>query len=358
MPDRVDRDRPTAVALLSGGLDSTLAILVLLKQGIRVKAITFLTHFGCDITDSSSCSRNPFPAAEKYGFEVKLCHLADKFLEIVKDPKFGHGRNMNPCIDCRILMLKEAKTYMELIGADFLVTGEVLGQRPMSQRRECFPMIDREAGVEGLVLRPLSARLLPPTIPEQKGLVDRERLYAFRGRTRRPQMALAEELGLDDYPSPAGGCLLTEPTYAARLKDLLTYGSDPELKDIHLLRVGRHFRLSPSCKIVVGRNREENERINSLASRDDMLFTVPGVGSPTTILSGRPSESDILLAASITARYSDAKGQERVNVQVFNTDGRLYTVEVEPATMDLLDRYRIQYVEKRRKKRRGRAIKV
>ena len=148
----VKGEKGRAVALLSGGLDSTLAILVLLRQGIEVTAITFLTHFGCDITDSSSCSRDPFPAAKKYGFEVKLCHLADKFTAIVKNPKFGHGRNMNPCIDCRILMLKEAKGFMGLIGADFLVTGEVLGQRQMSQRQACFPITDREAGVEGFAL--------------------------------------------------------------------------------------------------------------------------------------------------------------------------------------------------------------
>lgn len=352
--------QPTAVALLSGGLDSTLAILVLLKQNIRVKAITFLTQFGCDITDSSSCSRNPFPASERFGFEVKLCHLSDKFMEIVKNPKFGHGKNMNPCIDCRILMLKEAKVYMDLIGADFLVTGEVLGQRPMSQRRECFPMIDREAGVEGLVLRPLSARLMPPTIPEQKGLVDRERLYDFKGRTRKPQMALAEELGLEDYPSPAGGCLLTEPTYATRLRDLLQYSTDPEINEIHLLRVGRHFRLSPACKLVVGRNRSENERILSLASGNDLLLRVPGVGSPVSLLSGTPSDAEIMLSASITARYSDAKGLKRVEVLVYNIKEDLYQLEVEPVEDRVLQQYRIQYVERRRrkKKRQSRTVEV
>ncbi len=352
--------QPTAVALLSGGLDSTLAILVLLKQNIRVKAITFLTQFGCDITDSSSCSKNPFPAAERFGFEVKLCHLADKFMEIVKNPKFGHGKNMNPCIDCRILMLKEAKVYMDLIGADFLVTGEVLGQRPMSQRRECFPMIDREAGVEGLVLRPLSARLMPPTIPEQKGLVDRERLYGFKGRTRKPQMALAEELGLEDYPSPAGGCLLTEPTYATRLRDLLQYSTDPEINEIHLLRVGRHFRLSPVCKLVVGRNRSENERILSLASKNDLLLRVPGVGSPVSLLSGTPSDAEIMLSASITARYSDAKSLKRVEVLVYNIKEDLYRLEVEPVGNPLLEDYRIQYTEKKkkRKRRRNKAVEV
>ncbi len=350
-------DRPKAVALLSGGLDSTLAILVLLRQGIDVKAITFLTHFGCDISDSSSCSRNPMPAAEKFGFEVKLCHLADKFMEIVKNPKYGHGKNMNPCIDCRILMLKEAKTYMDLIGADFLVTGEVLGQRPMSQRGECFPMIDREAGVEGLVLRPLSAKLLPPTIPEQKGLVDRERLYDFKGRTRKPQMALAEELGLDDYPSPAGGCLLTDPTYSYRLKDLLTYNPDPDLREIHLLRVGRHFRTSPTCKIIVGRNKADNEQILSFASSDDVLMKVDGVGSPVTIITGTPTEDDIMVAASMTARYSDAKRQPRVKVTIFSLNGKRGTVETIPIEDSLLEKYRIVSKEQPKKRRRYRKSK-
>ena len=163
-----------AIALYSGGLDSTLAILTVLRQGIEVKAVTFLNHFGCDISDKSSCSKDPFSAAEKFGFEVKLCHLADKFIQIVKDPKFGHGRNMNPCMDCRILMLREAREFMEMTGAEFLITGEVLGQRPMSQRRDALDIIDRETGLRGLVLRPLSAKLLKPTFAEDKGIVKRD----------------------------------------------------------------------------------------------------------------------------------------------------------------------------------------
>ena len=217
---------PEAIALLSGGLDSTLAVLVMLRQGINVTAVSYLTHFGCDISDKSSCSSDASSIAEQFGFTVKLCHLADKFIDIVKKPKYGHGKNMNPCIDCRILMLKEAKKFMELKGADFLVTGEVLGQRPMSQRRETFPLIDREADVKGLVLRPLSAKLLKPTIPEINGLVDRERLYGFSGRGRKPQMALAQELGLTQYPTPAGGCLLTDPQYAMKLRDLILHDPD------------------------------------------------------------------------------------------------------------------------------------
>jgi len=330
-----------AVALLSGGLDSTLAILVMLRQGIDVTAITFLTHFGCDITDSSSCSRNPMPVAKEFGFRVKLSHLADKFIEIVKNPGFGHGKNMNPCIDCRILMLREAKVFMDLIGADFLVTGEVLGQRPMSQRKECFPLVDREAGVEGLVLRPLSAKLLPPTTAELKGLVDREYLHDFNGRTRRPQMNLAAELGLTDYPSPAGGCLLTEPSYACRLRDLLRYNSTPGLRELHLLRVGRHFRTSPECKIIVGRNEAENEKIIALASSEDTLMSVEDIGSPTTIITGRVSDNEIMTAASLTARYSDAKHLSRVEVTVSTLRGISYKLMCIPATDDLIEGCRV-----------------
>lgn len=348
--------KPKAVALLSGGLDSTLAVLIMLREGVDVTAVTFLTHFGCDITDSSSCSRDPLPAAKKYGFELKLCHLADKFLEIVKNPKYGHGKNMNPCIDCRILMLKEAKTLMELIGADFVVTGEVLGQRPMSQRRECFPLIDREAGLEGLVLRPLSAKLLPPTIPEQKGLVNRENLYSIRGRSRKVQMALAEEFGLEDYPSPAGGCLLTDPIYSWRLRDLLNQNPDPSVKEIQLLRLGRHFRLSPVCKAIVGRNKIENEQILGLADEEDILLRVPNVGSPVTLLTGQCDESAILMAAGLTARYSDARDLNEVGVLVYSKSKEGYTIKVSPLDSDTIEALRIAPPENHKKHRQKKAL--
>jgi tRNA U34 2-thiouridine synthase MnmA/TrmU len=295
-----------AVALYSGGLDSTLSILTLLKQGIEVKAVTFLTHFGCDISDRSSCSKNPFAAAEQFGFEVKLSHLSDKFIEIVKNPKFGHGRNMNPCMDCRILMLREAAEFMNMTGAEFIITGEVLGQRPMSQRRDAMHIIDREAGLKGYILRPLSAQLLQPTIPEEKGIVKRDLLYGFSGRSRKPQMALAEEFGLTDYPAPAGGCLLTEPNYSFRLKELLTYAKEPSYDDLSLLRLGRHFRLSPVCRIIVGRNKEENEMLMKLADEDTVNLRIEDCGSPVTLIRGTADSGIIKTAASICARYSSS----------------------------------------------------
>ncbi len=330
-----------AIALYSGGLDSTLAILLMMKQGIEVTAITFLNHFGCDISDRSSCSKDPFAASVKFGFKVKLSHLSDKFLDIVKSPDHGHGKNMNPCIDCRILMLKEAKEFMKLTGADFLVTGEVLGQRPMSQRRDCFPLIDKAAGVKGLVVRPLCGRLLPATIPEEKGLISRELLLDFNGRSRKPQIALAQELGLTEYPAPAGGCLLTEPNYSHRLKDLLDHNKNPDYKEINFLRVGRQFRYSNNCKIIVGRNKEENDIIVSLADADEYLLSVEGFGSPVTILPGNAPEKAVSLAAAICARYSTARNLPEVRVTV-SKEGEKHYLTVHPAAEELLDQYRIE----------------
>jgi tRNA-specific 2-thiouridylase len=330
-----------AIALYSGGLDSTLAILTVMKQGIEVKAVTFLNHFGCDISDKSSCSKAPFSAAEKFGFEVKLCHLSDKFIQIVKNPKFGHGKNMNPCMDCRILMLREAREFMEMTGAEFLITGEVLGQRPMSQRRDALDIIDREAGLKGLILRPLSAKLLRPTIMEEKGIVNRDLLYDFGGRSRKPQMALAEEFGLTDYPAPAGGCLLTEPNYSYRLRELLDHEPDPSLEDLSLLRLGRHFRISGNCKIIVGRNRNENEALLALDAEKSVSLRVEGYASPIVLMRGNASEDSISVAASLCVRYSDARHLNSIDVKV-NHSGRVFTLRAAPAGEDLIGQYKIE----------------
>jgi tRNA U34 2-thiouridine synthase MnmA/TrmU len=306
-----------AIALLSGGLDSTLAVLVLRRQGIKVTGVTFMTHFGCNPGDKSSCSSDSTSNAARYGFQVKMCHLADKFIEIVKHPKHGHGRNMNPCIDCRILMLREAAELMRMVGADFVSTGEVLGQRPMSQRLDTFPLMDREAGLEGRVLRPLSAKTLKPTLPEREGLVDRDRLMGFRGRSRKPQMALAREFGLTEYPAPAGGCLLTEPGYAWRLKELLAHDPDPSMEDLHLLRLGRHFRFPSGLRAVVGRLEDENNRIRALSRPGQWLLDVDGVGSPLALLPEGATEGDFILAGSFCVRYSKAREAGRGDVLVY-----------------------------------------
>ncbi|MBF0556447.1 MAG: hypothetical protein HQK96_18165 [Nitrospirae bacterium] len=347
-----------AAALFSGGLDSTLAIISMLRQGVEVTAISFQNHFGCDITDRSSCSKDPYAASEKFGFDVKLCHLADKFIEIVKHPKFGHGKNMNPCIDCRILMLKEAKVFLEMTGGDFLITGEVIGQRPMSQRRECFPLIDKEAGVAGMVVRPLSAKLLPPSRAELSGLIDRERLHAFNGRTRRPQIELAREFGLTDFPNPAGGCLLTDPIYAYRLKELFSHVPEPPVRDINLLKIGRHFRLSETCKAVVGRDEVENNAIDAHAAEGDITMAVEDVGSPVTIVTGAADTNALNAAASLTARYADSKYENSVTVSAYKIAGGgarvpLAQMTVAPCNSNLLNALRIEGKGRRAGKNTG-----
>ena len=309
-----------AIALFSGGLDSALAILLILRQNIEVTALTFMTHFGCDLGDRSSCGSNPYPAAEKFGFDVKLMHLGQKFVDIVKNPRFGRGKNMNPCTDCRILMLNEAKEFMEMAGADFIVTGEVMGQRPMSQVKDKLNLVANHSGLKGKLLRPLSAKLLPPTEAELSGMVDREQLEGISGRGRRRQMEMAAEFGLDDYPSPASGCLLTDAGYSLRLRDLLAHTEAITFDDLNLLKVGRHFRLDANTKLVVGRDEADNNAILACKKPFHHHLEALGVGSPVTLLVGDASHNNLTLAARITARYSSGKKNPVVDVTVVNGD--------------------------------------
>jgi tRNA U34 2-thiouridine synthase MnmA/TrmU len=211
-------------------------------------------------------------------------------------------------------MLKKAKTYMEEAGASFIVTGEVLGQRPMSQRRDAMRLIEKEAGLGGYIVRPLSAKFLPVTIPEKEGWVNRENLLAIQGRSRKPQMELADHYGIHDYPCPAGGCLLTDPGFAKRMKDLMDHKSDFSLHDVHLLKIGRHFRLSPDLKLVVGRNEEDNRKIRAFAQEEDILLKAPHHPGPLSLLRGEPLETEIEEAASITVRYGKGKNLKSVEV--------------------------------------------
>jgi len=315
--DNTSKKRAHCVALFSGGLDSALAILLMLKQDIEVTAITFMTHFGCDLGDRSSCGSDPYPAAEKFGFNVKLMHLGQKFVDIVKAPRFGYGKNMNPCVDCRILMLSEAKEFMEMSGADFIVTGEVMGQRPKSQVKDKLNLTAKEAGLKGKLLRPLSAKLLEPTDAELSGLVDREKLEGISGRSRKRQMELAKEFGLEDYPSPASGCLLTDSGYSNRLRDLLAHTDNITFNDLNLLRHGRHFRLDDNTKLIVGRNDSDNKGILANKQEHHVQIEAMGIGSPITLLIGDASEANLEKAAQITARYSSAKNEPKVNVTLF-----------------------------------------
>ena len=295
-----------AVTLLSGGLDSTLAAKVVMEQGIELEALNFMTLF-CTCTHRGATCLASQKAVETLGIPLKVFNVSEEYLSVVKDPSHGYGKNMNPCIDCRIFMLKKAKAYMQDSGAAFIVTGEVLGQRPMSQRKDAMRLIEKEAELEGFILRPLSAHVLPMTIPEKEGWVDREKLLKFQGRSRKPQIKLAEHYGIRDYPCPAGGCLLTDPGFAKRMKDLMLHKPDFSLNDVHLLKVGRHFRFSDGVKLIVGRNEEENQKIETFAHDGDILFRVSGFPGPLSLLRGKVNEGDIEKAAAVTAHYSKAK---------------------------------------------------
>ncbi len=336
-----DKKRPHAIALFSGGLDSALAILMMLQQNIEVTALTFLTHFGCDIKDRSSCSADPYPVAEKFKFNVRLVHLGEQFIKIVQKPKYGYGRNMNPCVDCRILMLKEAKEYMRLVGADFVITGEVLGQRPKSQHRGMMRAVERDSGLEGFLLRPLCAKLLDPTIPEINGLVKRELLGNFNGRSRKPQIALAEKFGLEDYPSPAAGCLLTDVSYSNRLRDLMRHTDRIDFNDLNLLRVGRHFRLDENTKIIIGRREHENDKILQYAKPEHILLEALDIGSPIGVYISTNGDGRLPEAAALTARYCDNKNDADVEISVINEgDGRKFRVR--PADMEYYSQFQLK----------------
>jgi len=312
-----------AIALLSGGLDSTLAARVMMEQGLELEALNFMTVF-CTCTNRGATCLASQKAVETLGIPLRVFNVSEEYLSVVKHPKHGYGSNMNPCIDCRIFMLKRAKAYMEASGAAFIVTGEVLGQRPMSQRRDAMRLIEKEAGLEGLILRPLSAKGLPVTIPEKEGWVDREKLLKIQGRSRKPQIELAGHYGIHDYPCPAGGCLLTDPGFAKRIKDLMAHNPDFSLNDVHLLKMGRHFRFSHGVKLIVGRNEEENQKIQTFAQGEDILLKVSSFPGPLSLLRGKLEQEDLEKAAAITAHYSKAKDSKDTEVTYRSGEGDHY----------------------------------
>jgi len=296
----------TAIGLISGGLDSILAARIILEQGIEVQGISFLTPF----FSSQGAER----AAQAVGIPLQVLDITEPHLAMLRNPRHGYGHNMNPCIDCHILMLKEAGGVMEVAGADFLFTGEVLGQRPMSQNKASLRVVERESGYEGLILRPLSAQLLPETMPEQEGKVDREQLLAIKGRSRKRQIELADRYHITAYLSPAGGCLLTDPIFSRRLRDLFGYHEQVHIRDIELLKIGRHLRFSPAIKVIVGRHAQDNERIVVLAAPGDDLLNVEDYPGPLCLIPYGGASEDIAQAASICVRYSDAPPDEEVTV--------------------------------------------
>lgn len=298
-----------AVGLLSGGLDSMLAARLLLDQGIEVLGISFSTPF--------FGPEKALRAAEQLKIPLEIMDITPDHWRMLKAPRYGYGKGMNPCIDCHALMIRKAGRFIESGRADFIFTGEVLGQRPFSQTKPSLRAVEKESGFHGKVLRPLSALRLPETLPEQEGWVDRSRLLDLQGRSRKRQMALAEEYGLRDYPTPAGGCLLTDPIFSLRLKELFVHAPDPPLKEVELLKAGRHFRLVSGVKIVIGRNRKENEFIEKWRGPEDGWARTVGFPGPMTLVLGTVAEGeDWEKIARLCLAYSDAPLGSRVPVQL------------------------------------------
>jgi len=309
-----------AVALLSGGLDSTLAITLMLEQGIEILAVNFVSPFcTCSSRHEGGCHRAT-QVARSLGVEIRVFTKGMDYLRIVEHPRFGRGRGMNPCIDCRLYTLRKAGTLMEETGASFLVTGEVLGQRPMSQHRAALELIERESGLQGRLLRPLSAHLLEPTEPEKSGLVDRNKLLAIQGRSRKEQLALAEAQGTEIFGCPAGGCLLTDAVIARRLRDLFLKCPDWNMQDAVLTTLGQHFRLSETLKAIVGRNEDENARLDNVGGSAPRLELSEYPG-PLVLLRGNPEDRDRTDLGKLVRYFSRKVKAPSVTVRL-QQDGR------------------------------------
>ena len=321
-----------AITLISGGLDSTLATRLIYDLGIELVALNTVSPFClCNRRSYGGGLCGAAGVARELNLKLISLNVTDEFLKIVNKPKHGYGSNMNPCIDCRILLFQKAKEVMPKEGASFVITGEVLGQRPMSQKLNTMRLIERESGLEGLVVRPLSAKVLDPTIPEQQGWIDREKLLSINGRGRTSQIALARELGINDYPCPSGGCLLTDPEFSKRLRDLMKH-EGLNLEGVGLLKIGRHFRLTDTAKLVVGRNEQENQRLLDLARNDDYLFMPSRIAGPTALGKGIFSDDLIQFACGIISRYSDLNGSKQAGItyrRVPETDSLLEALPIE-----------------------------
>ena len=336
--------KPKAVALISGGLDSLLAARVVMEQGVHVEGINFYTGF-CVEGHTHAIRKqhrarpkrnNALWSAEQLGIKLHIVDIIEEYKDVVINPKHGYGANLNPCLDCKIFMVDKAREWIEEHGFDFIITGEVIGQRPMSQRKDTMPVIARDSGAGDRLVRPLCAQNLPATLPETCGWLERDKLFGFNGRSRKPQMALAAKFGFEDYAQPAGGCcFLTDKQYSVKLSDLwATRGSrEYDLDDIMLLKVGRHLRPRPNFKIIVGREEGENRFLEGYRKRFVHMMPTSHSG-PLVLLDGEISADDIDLAARLTARFSQGRDAEQVTVEVKPLDGEAHRLEVVPLSAD------------------------
>jgi len=331
-------DKYKAIGMFSGGLDSILAAKIMLNEGFEVTALHFYTGFngklnreiqkgpGWKWTTPESVGNS----ADKLGINLVAMDVSKEYVDIITHPKYSYGSGVNPCIDCRIFLLKKARELMETEQATLVFTGEVLGQRPMSQHKPTLKLIEKKAGLEERLLRPLSAKLLEPTIAEKEGIVNREHLYSFNGRTRKPQQKLAKEFGIDFYPQSAGGCLLTEKSFRRKYFDLVNHlkNRDITLSDLKSLKAGRHLRLESGIKVIVGRDKIENDYIIELFYGKYWFFDAKDFEGAAVFTIDEPSEKDFLKIASICARYS--KGLKEENVTILAEKGnetREFTVK-------------------------------
>ncbi len=327
------------VALLSGGLDSQLAVRMMQEQGFDVSAVAIKTPF-CDFDCGRGCGFEIRERADDLNVNLKTVYLGDEYIEMLKHPKYGRGAGFNPCVDCRSMMFKAAEKHMKEIGAEFIISGEVLGQRPMSQHAPALRTIEKETGLIGKIVRPLSAALLPETDPEKDGLIKREDLGMIKGRTRKPQLELAKKYGIENPPNAGGGCLLTDPAFGLRAKDLFEHIETPTINDIDLLKVGRHFRLDSETKLVVGRNKEENEMIKAIALPQDILLESRDYMGPISILRGKNCEDYVELASAVTLRYSDAPSAKKSFVTMIKNTKKDETITM-PAKEESYLNFRI-----------------
>lgn len=314
------------ISLLSGGLDSMLAICLLREQGIEMEGVVFKSpFFGVKGAEK---------AAKQLDVKLHILDFSDDILSLVKHPPHGFGGAMNPCIDCHAAMIRRAGEFMRAGGYDFVSTGEVLNQRPMSQNRRSLETVAKSSGLEGYLLRPLSAQLLEPTIPEQDGRIDRSRLGAISGRNRQPQMELVKRYGLTEYPSPAGGCLLTEKGFCRKLKDLFDHADGiPPVAEVELLKFSRQFRLPDGGRIIVGRNRQDNLALKALREEGRTILHTVNIPGPTAVVLGEIPESDLLRAASIIADYGDKGTLTDIIVKVI-TPEETREITVTPLTRE------------------------
>ncbi len=331
------------IALMSGGLDSQLAARVLMDQGIGVHGLTFLAPFHKDPAPGGKLSAEV--AAENLGIPLTILREEDAFMSIIRAPEHGWGKNMNPCIDCHAFMIKRAGEMFDEVGASFVITGEVLGQRPMSQLLGALRVVEKSSGMDGYLLRPMSAKLLPPTIPEQEGWVDRERLLDIQGRSRKRQMELAASYGITEYPGPAGGCLATDPEFSHRIRDNFDHGA-LSVSDMHLIKHGRHFRLDERTKAVVGRDHEDNLRIEEIAQPSDLRLELRDAPGPLGLLRGDANDANVRMVAGLIMRYSKVRDlpSAAVMCRPFGEEGEGNVVEVAPATQEDVDRLVVQKV--------------